>query len=198
MKKLETSRLILRDWQKSDVNDLFDIMKDPYVCIGGWNPHSTIEISNDVLKEYIESSDRWAIELRESKKVIGCIRLYPDNNRGKLKAKMMNFVLNKNYQGNGYMTEAVKRVVKYVFEDLDIELLSAFHYPENIKSKKFLKIAVLSMRQLYLRVVQGLTEKDLTLFAIVCVNPDEKQRYNRTAPPWRCCYLIPYSDINAL
>ncbi len=165
MKKLETSRLILRDWQKSDVNDLFDIMKDPYVCIGGWNPHSTIEISNDVLKEYIESSDRWAIELRESKKVIGCIRLYPDNNRGKLKAKMMNFVLNKNYQGNGYMTEAVKRVVKYVFEDLDIELLSAFHYPENIKSKKVLENCGFKYE---ITIPQGCTRFDGKRFDSIC------------------------------
>ncbi len=139
MKVLETPRLILRDWQKSDVNDLFEIMNDPYVCMGGWEPHLTIDISNNVLNEYIGSDDRWAIELKQTQKVIGSIRLYPDNNRGKIKAKMINYVLNKDFQGYGYMTEAVKRVVRYVSEELDTELLSAFHYPENVKSKNILE-----------------------------------------------------------
>ena len=55
MKALETERLFLREWQKNDVEDLFDIMKNPSVTIGGWKPHSNINTSIEVLNEYIES-----------------------------------------------------------------------------------------------------------------------------------------------
>lgn len=68
MKTLKTQRLVLRQWQKNDVEDLFDIMKNSSVLIGGWKPHSNTNISAEFLNEYIESNDRWAVELKESKK----------------------------------------------------------------------------------------------------------------------------------
>ena len=136
---LETQRLILREWRKTDVSDLFDIMKNSSVIMGGWKPHSNINITGDVLNEYIECDDRWAVALKDSKKVIGCVRVYPDNNRGNFYAKSINYVLSEDYWGNGYITEAMKRIIKYLFEELDIDLLSAFHYPDNIKSKKVLE-----------------------------------------------------------
>lgn len=139
MKQLETTRLILRKWRKKDVNDLFDIMKNSSVLMGGWEPHSNINITTDVLKEYIEADGRWAVELKASKKVIGCVGVLPDNNRGKYYAKLINYVLAEDYWGNGYMSEAVSRVVKYLFEELNIDLLTAFCYPDNIKSKKVLE-----------------------------------------------------------
>ena len=139
MKTLETHRLILREWRKNDVDDLFDIMKNSSVIMGGWEPHSSINITIDILNEYIECDDRWAVELKDNKKVIGCVRVLPDNNRGKYYAKLINYVLAEDYWGNGYMSEAIKRVSKYLFEDLNIDILTAFCYPDNIKSKKVLE-----------------------------------------------------------
>lgn len=139
MKTLETPRLVLRNWQTNDVNDLFDIMKNTSVSMGGWKPHSDINTTFEILKEYIKSDERWAIELKNNGKVIGSIRLYPDINRGKYYAKLINYVLSEDYWGNGYMTEAIRRIIKFVFEEMDIDLLTAFHYPDNIKSKRVLE-----------------------------------------------------------
>lgn len=139
MKTLETLRLVLRKWRINDAGDLFNIMKNSSVIMGGWKPHSDINISIEVLNEYLQSDERWAVELKDSGKVIGGIRVYPDNNRGKFYAKSINYVLSEDYWGNGYMTEAIKRIIKYLFEEVNIDLLSAFHYPDNIKSKKVLE-----------------------------------------------------------
>lgn len=139
MKAIETERLFLREWEKNDVSDLFDIMKNSSIIIGGWKPHSDINTSIEILKEYIESDERWAVELKDTRKVIGSIRVYPDNNRGNFFAKTINYVLSEDYWGNGYMTEAVKRIIEYLFEELNIDLLSAFHYPNNDKSQKVLE-----------------------------------------------------------
>ena len=136
---LVTPRLILREWRKTDVGDLFDIMKNSSVVMGGWKPHANINITSDVLNEYIENDDRWAVVLKDSEKVIGCVRVCPDNNRGNFYAKSINYVLSEDYWGNGYMTEAIKRVIKYLFEELNIDLLSAFHCPDNIKSQRVLE-----------------------------------------------------------
>lgn len=119
MKAIETERLFLREWQKNDVRDLFDIMKNSSVINGGWKPHSSINTSIGILNEYIESNERWAVELKDAGKVIGSIRVYPDNNRGKIFAKTINYVLSEDYWGNGYMTESVKRIIEYLFEELE-------------------------------------------------------------------------------
>lgn len=165
MKALETERLFLREWQKNDVEDLFDIMKNPSVTIGGWKPHSNINTSIEVLNEYIESDERWAVELKDTRKVIGSIRVYPDNNRGKLFAKTINYVLSEDYWGNGYMTEAVKRIIEYLFEELNIDLLSAFHYPNNDKSKKVLEKCGFEYE---ITIEQGSTRYDGQVFDAVC------------------------------
>ncbi len=52
---------------------------------------------------------------------------------------MINYLLNENYWNNGYMTEAVKCVVSYAFEELNVDLLSAFTTPQNIGSKLVLE-----------------------------------------------------------
>ena len=139
MTTLETQRLILRGWRESDVDDLHEIMKNSSVIMGGWEPHTNINVTLDILNEYIENDDRWAIALKDSEKVIGCVGVCPDQNRGKFYAKSINFVLSEDYWGNDYMTEAIKQIIKYLFDELNIDLLSAFHIPGNIKSKKLLE-----------------------------------------------------------
>ena len=165
MKTLETPQLILRKWRMTDADDLFSIMKNSSVCMGGWEPHSDINISIETLNKYIESDEQWAVELKDNGKVIGCIRIYPDNNRGKFYAKSINYVLLEDYWGNGYMTQAVKRIIKYLFEEIDIDLLSAFHYPENIKSKKVLENCGFEYE---VTIEQGCQRYDGTVFDAVC------------------------------
>lgn len=140
MKTIETQRLILRGWKLNDLEDFYEYAKNPKVGpLAGWEPHSSKEVSLNVLKTYIQYDDRWAITLKESGKVIGSLRIHPDENRGKYYAKYINYVLSDKYWGKGYMTEAVKRVVKYAFEELNIDLLTAFHYPDNIQSKRVIE-----------------------------------------------------------
>ena len=137
---LETERLILRGWQPEDVDDLYEYASSPKVGPpAGWAPHSDKERTQEILKAYMESGDIWAIELRETGKVIGQLRMYPDENRGKLIAKYISYALSVDYWGQGYMTEAVKEVIKYAFEELEIDLLSAFHSPDNIRTKRVIE-----------------------------------------------------------
>ena len=46
MKRLETERLILRDWTDQDVDDMYAIGKDPgFGPNAGWKPHASLEES---------------------------------------------------------------------------------------------------------------------------------------------------------
>ena len=140
MKIIETERLILRGWQLEDLDALYECAHNPDIGImAGWEPHSSKEVSLNVLKSYIESDENWAIVLRESGKVIGQIGSTPDENRGKYVAKCLNYFLSSDYWNKGYMTEAVKRVTKYLFEELNIDLLTIFFYPHNVRSKRVIE-----------------------------------------------------------
>ena len=92
-----------------------------------------------VLNSYIESDESWAVVLKESGKVIGQIGISPDENRGKYNAKYINYMLSSDYWNKGYMTEAVKRVTKYLFEEVNIDLITIFFYPHNVRSKRVIE-----------------------------------------------------------
>lgn len=139
--RLETERLILRGWQMEDAEDLYEYAHDPKVgSMAGWAPHADRQSSLEVLKRYMESGNIWAIVLRESGKVIGQLRMYPDEDRGRYVAKYLSYALSADYWGHGYMTEAVKAVIQYAFEGLeDIDLLSVFHEPDNLRTKRVIE-----------------------------------------------------------
>ena len=52
---------------------------------------------------------------------------------------MLGYVLAEPYWGRGLMTEAVKGMIKYAFEELNIDLLSVYHYPHNERSKRVIE-----------------------------------------------------------
>lgn len=140
MKILETERLYLRGWQLEDLDALYECARNPDIGImAGWEPYSSREVSLNVLKSYIKNDGNWAIVLKENEKVIGQIGISPDENRGKYYAKYMNYLLSSDYWNKGYMTEAVKRVTKYLFEEMNIDLLTIFFYPHNVRSKRVIE-----------------------------------------------------------
>ena len=48
---LETERLVLRRWEESDAENLYQYAKDPDVGpIAGWPPHQSVEESLDVIR----------------------------------------------------------------------------------------------------------------------------------------------------
>ncbi len=140
MKRVITDRLILREWKESDSRDLYE-----YACndlVGpnaGWPPHKSEEESKDIIKMFIKDQCVYAIELKSSGKVIGGIGMHvrtPDITLKDLNQREIGYVLNPKYWGNGYIPEAVKRLIKYGFHEKDLDLIWCGHYKENEKSKK--------------------------------------------------------------
>lgn len=140
MNRIITKRLILRPWKQDDLYDFYNYCKNPEVgpC-AGWEPHKNIDESYRVLQTFIKSEEVWAIEYRENGAVIGSIGLHEDKKRANAKSKMLGYVLSKDYWGKGIMTEAVKSVIGYVFGSTDIEIISVYHYPFNIRSKNVIE-----------------------------------------------------------
>lgn len=140
MKTLETERLLLRKFVESDLNDFFEYAKNPNVGPNaGWKPHERMEESAAILKDFIEQDEVWAIVDKDRNKVIGSIGLHNDRMRNCEKVKMLGYVLAEEYWGRGLVAEAAKEVIRFAFEELNLELLSVLHYPFNKRSQRVIE-----------------------------------------------------------
>ena len=141
MKTLTTARLIIRPWYISDADDLFEYASTPDVGPNaGWEPHRSRADSVNLIKNYfMRNFYHWAIVLPDLKKVIGGISVTPDPKRSYPLAKVLGYSMSKDYWGHGYMTEAAQAVIHYAFRDLNINLLSIYHYSFNLRSKRVIE-----------------------------------------------------------
>lgn len=137
MKTLETERLILRPFRTADLEDFYEYAQNPEVGPNaGWEPHADRSVSQSILQSFLEGDQVLAIVYRENGKVIGSIGLHGDRFReGAVNSRMLGYVLSYDYWGKGLMTEAARRVIRYAFEELELDLLAIQHFPFNERSR---------------------------------------------------------------
>lgn len=139
---LETDRLILRPWKKTDVEDFYEYAKAPGVGqMAGWNPHSSIKESKEILDMFIKGKNVFALELKDNHKVIGSVGLEEmeisiGEKYEELTGREIGYVLSKEYWGRGLMPEAVNRVIKFCFENEHYDYLICSHFDYNNQSKR--------------------------------------------------------------
>ena len=139
--RIETPRLILRPWQESDSADFYEYAKvDGVGQMAGWMPHESIDVSRMILRSFINHKKTFALELKESGKVIGSLGLEErDENVDVMPGTMgreIGYVLSKDYWGRGLMPEAVKAVIDYCFTQLDFDWLTCGHFLWNDQSRR--------------------------------------------------------------
>lgn len=139
-KVLETERLILRAWTIDDVDDLYAYAKNPKIGPkAGWPPHASRDVSEQIVTDWLDSTEVWAIEEKASGKVIGSIGLHTDSKNRNPRAKMIGYVLREESWGQGYMPEAVRRMTQFAFEELCMDVISIRHYEFNKQSRRVIE-----------------------------------------------------------
>lgn len=136
----ETNRLILRPWEESDAESLYEYAKDSQVGpMAGWPVHTSVENSREIIKNVLSASKTYAVCLREDNKAIGSIGLMigkasnidiPDT-EGEI-----GYWLGVPFWGMGLIPEAVNKIISYAFEELKLEKLWCEYFEGNIKSKR--------------------------------------------------------------
>ena len=140
--RIETDRLILRAWRESDLPDFYAYASHPDVGIhAGWNPHSSIEESKTILDMFIDAKKVFALELKETGKVIGSLGLEEPNPDPVSDGygREIGYVLGKPYWGRGLMVEAVRAVIDYCFEVLHFDFLTCGHFVQNHRSRRVIE-----------------------------------------------------------
>lgn len=142
-KVVETPRLILREWRLSDLDDFYEYASvDGVGQMAGWKPHENKEKSLEILKRFIEGKHVFAIEYKENHKAIGSLGIEKYGSEDKLteftnyKGRELGYVLSKDYWNKGIMTEAVKTIIDYLFNELDFDFLLCGHFDFNNQSRR--------------------------------------------------------------
>lgn len=137
---IKTKRLIITDIQISDINDVYEIYSDKEVCkYFDIEPFSNIKQAELHVLNWIEKSaqkKQFRFVLQYQEKVIGTAGLYNiywHNDRASL-----GFDLNRNYWGNGFMSEAIAALMDYWKEEFALNRIEALVMPENSSSVRLL------------------------------------------------------------
>ena len=139
--RLVGERILIRDLSYKDSEDFYEYAKSDWVGPNaGWKPIPSLEIAKRVVSGYVLSKDVFAIVLKEENKLIGTISIYSENTLRRYKyVKQLGFSLSDKYWNNGYMTEAVKLVINYIFTKTDCEVIEVGHHAGNFQSKRVIE-----------------------------------------------------------
>ena len=143
--KLETERLRLRAFQQGDAEDFAHYRSDPDVArYQDWDAPYSIEKATRFV-EVMKASQpgvpgEWyqiAIERKADQQMIGdCVfHILAED----AKQAEIGFTLSSLYQGKGYATEAVMKLLEYLFVDLNLHRVRAICDVENVASSKLLE-----------------------------------------------------------
>lgn len=137
---LETERLILRKWKKTDAEDLYKYAKDPDVGpIAGWPPHKSVDESLDVIENVFCGAECYAICEKENGKAIGAIELKLNGHTDMTDRDdecELGFWLGKPFWGKGYVPEAARAIIERGFRDLGMNVIWCGYYDGNRKSAR--------------------------------------------------------------
>ena len=136
MDSIHTTRLLLRQPKGTDLKDFFECSKNPAVGINaGWKPHSDMKESLQILTDFINNGNIWAIVDKLTNKMIGTVGLVDDAKINNPQVKMLGYALNENFWGQGIATEAARAILDYGFNKQNIAMISVYHYTFNKRSK---------------------------------------------------------------
>ena len=129
MPTLNTERLILRPMRVGDAADMFDYaQREDVTTYLLWSPHQSMSYTRDYLK-YIETRYDagdfydWAVVERSSGRMIGTCgftRIDTPNNAGEI-----GYVLNPDFHGKGYGTEAANEALRFGFDVIGLHRIEA-------------------------------------------------------------------------
>jgi len=141
--KLETERLLLTEFEKTDAEELFKMRSDDRVQkYLDRDPHKTVEESRLMIEGMIVSyiskeGINWIIRKKDNCDVIGYIgywRMIRNNVRAEI-----GYAMKPEYWGKGYMQEALIKIIDFGFNEFCLHSIEANVNPDNASSIKLLE-----------------------------------------------------------
>ncbi len=138
---LHTARLDLVEIQQQHLGDLFKLFSDTNVT----RYYNLLPLANEQEAQKVidwfgsrfaeKSGVRWGIAIKGHEHIIGTVGFnsYSKNHRATI-----GYDLQTEHWNNGYITEALRTVLKFGFDELEINRVEAEVMPGNVNSEKVL------------------------------------------------------------
>jgi ribosomal-protein-alanine N-acetyltransferase len=142
---LETDRLILRKLEVSDAEDYFHVIADPEtIKHTRWELFHTVEESALYLgyleEKYLKrEAIHWGIIDKESNQLVGraaFISFDSENERTEI-----GYVISRRFWNKGLISEAVRELIRYGFNDIGVNRIEARCNEDNLGSERVMQKA---------------------------------------------------------
>jgi len=144
MIQLETERLILRPLCLQDFDDFYSYGSVPenmtYMIFGPYTPETArafLQKVEDWWKEDPQRVYEFAAVLKETGRTIGNVGIYLD--RDVPATGMLGWCFHRDFWNRGYCTEAVRALMKFGFEDLNLHRTHAECNADNTASARVME-----------------------------------------------------------
>lgn len=184
--ELATVRLIIRTPQERDVHDIFVLMSDLEIAaITGFRPMNTLSEAEGKIRREMDGGLMFCIlEKNLPEKVLGVFEITPHKTNtvsGEKCNYEICYFLHKEARGKGYMTEVVKRMKRYLFDERMADSLTIAVLPRNDASRRVALKSGFTYEGLERKCGMNYLDEvvDLeyyTLYKEEYLNPDEKIR----------------------
>lgn len=140
---LETERLVLRRLNDNDFEEVIALRGNPETM--KFIPRPLVKTKEAALEHLRMMEEKivnntginWGITIKGNPKIIGIIghyKIQPENHRSEI-----GYMMLPETSGKGYMSEAIKAVLTYGFDYLNLHSIEAVIDPDNVASEKILQ-----------------------------------------------------------
>lgn len=182
---IDTPRLTLRKMRMSDSPDVYRYAKDPEVARHVlWEAHQSLWETRAYIRYLLWQyrsglPGSWAIELKETGKVVGTIG-YMSYNADNATVEV-GYSLAREQWGKGLMTEALTAVIAETFRALDMHRIEAMHFTDNPASGRVMeKCGMIHEGHLRERVCCKGTFRDVEMWGIL--RKDWEKHHKKMGP----------------
>ena len=186
-KVLETERLILRPCVPEDAGPMFrNWAGDPEVTkYLTWPTHTSEEVSAMVIADWQKRCEKpdcylWVIVLKELNEPIGSMSVVNIIDE-KIQAMEVGYCIGQRWWHQGITSEALSRVMDFLFDEVGIQRVSARHDPRNPRSGAVMRKCGMKYEGTHRRADwnnQGVCDE-----AVYALLRDERRAEPASAPP---------------
>ena len=152
---LETERLILRKPELADVGAYLEFVNSEFVQKYNAMAPVTREKAEREFSNSLDDFSVVAIELKDTRKLIGIVNIQEDSLRYKVASKEFSYFLREEESRKGYMKEALGALIDYLFTNENLECVAARCFLPNVASQRLLKSLGFSRDGVVRKCVKG-------------------------------------------
>ena len=164
---LETDRLVLRRFTRTDVENLAGLDADPDVMrfVNGGVPTSRDEIENEVLPAFLGYYQRyreygfWAAIEKSSGEFLGWFHFRPRPGTALDQAEL-GYRLRKSAWGKGYATEGSRALIRKGFTEFGVQRVTAEAMAANVASRRVMEKAGLTLVRVFRQALPHMIDGD--------------------------------------